>query len=102
MDVASWGKKGIGSVLAVGQTGAELFGEKILDSYVKTLDAIAKEGATQYISERMRPFLQAAAAHFHPEKKTWTESILGSSQKPQEEVEDQPSEPGGTEDSVSS
>jgi len=75
VDAAAWGKKGIGSVLAVGQTGASLFGDKILDSYVRTLDSVAKEGVSSYLRERMTPFLQAATAHFDRGKKTWTESL---------------------------
>ncbi len=83
LDVAEWGRKGIGSALAVGQTGASLFGEKILDSYVKTLDAIANEGVAKYMGDRMKPFIQAAVAHFHPEKKTLTEALFGG-RKPAE------------------
>lgn len=76
VDVASWARKGIGAAFAVGQTGTELFGEKILDSYLRTLDAIQAEGSSAYLSNRMKPFLQAAADHFDPGHKTWTESIL--------------------------
>ena len=75
VDVAEWGKKGIGSALAVGQTGTSLFGEKILDSYVRTLDDVAKQGATSYVSDRMKPFLQAASDHFSPDRKTWTQAV---------------------------
>jgi len=75
VDVASWGKKGIGAVLAVRQTGSDLFGEKILDSYDRTLDAIGKEGVTGYLDHRMRPVLKAALSHFDPDRKTWTASL---------------------------
>jgi hypothetical protein len=74
VDVAAWGKKGIGTVLAVSQTGADLFGEKILASYDRTLDAVADQGVTGYLSGKLKPFFQAAAAHFDPSQKTWTES----------------------------
>jgi hypothetical protein len=77
IDVAQWGRKGIGAVLAVGQTGADLFGEKILDSYSRTLETIVKEGMTAYLDRRMGPFLQAAADHFDPQRRTWTESLVG-------------------------
>ena len=77
VDVASWGKKGIGAVMAVGQTGADLFGEKILDSYAHTLKSVGDEGVTGYLNNCMQPFLQAAASHFNPSRKTWTESLLG-------------------------
>jgi hypothetical protein len=76
IDVAQWGRKGIGAVLAVGQAGADLFGEKILDSYARTLEVISQEGATEYLNRRMTPFLQAAADHFDPELRTWTGSLV--------------------------
>ena len=37
VDAVSWSKKGVRMALATGRTGAELFDEKILDSYRKTL-----------------------------------------------------------------
>lgn len=82
VDVAEWGKKGFGTVMAVGQTGAELFGEKILASYDRTLDAVTKEGVTGYLTRHMKPFVQAATDHFSPSKKTWTESFFGLRAKP--------------------
>jgi|GEM_PF-190966 len=78
VDVASWAKKGIGAVLAVGQTGSAIMGEEILDSYARTLDTVAEEGVTAYLKTKMTPFLQAATAHFAPDKKTWTESTAES------------------------
>ena len=44
VDVADWAKKGVGAVSALGQTGTDLFGEMILDSYARTLDAVTEEG----------------------------------------------------------
>jgi hypothetical protein len=76
VDVASWGRKGVGSLLAFGQTGQELLGEQILDSYARTLDQVSEEGVSCYVSKRMKPFLHTAATHFDPERKTWTESFL--------------------------
>jgi len=75
IDVASWGKRGIGAVLAVGQTGSDLFGEKILDSYGRTLNEITKDGVTTYLDDRMTPFFKAAWSHFDPDRKTWTATI---------------------------
>lgn len=75
IDVASWGKKGIGAVLAVGQTGSDLFGEQILDSYGRTLNEISKQGVTTYLDDRMKPFFQAAWSHFDPDRKTWTATL---------------------------
>lgn len=77
IDVAGWGRKGISSVWAVGQTGADLFGEKILDSYGKTLERVSSEGVAGFLNRHMKPFLSAAAGHFSPVRKTWTQSITG-------------------------
>ncbi|GMV98562.1 MAG: hypothetical protein AMXMBFR83_29110 [Phycisphaerae bacterium] len=95
VDVAEWGKKGFGAVLAVGQTGAELLGEKVLASYDRTLDAVAEQGLAGYLAGHLKPFVQAAVDHFSPGRKTWTESILrtGPGDKPQEAA-------GGTDLSV--
>ncbi len=76
VDLAQWGRKGLGAVVSVGQTGADLFGEKILASYDHTLDAVTKEGATGYLGRHMKPFVQAAVDHFSPARKTWTESLM--------------------------
>lgn len=76
VDVADWAKKGVGAVSALGQTGTDLFGEMILDSYARTLNAVAEEGVTGYLSNRMKPFVQAAVSHFDTEKKTWTGSLV--------------------------
>lgn len=84
MDVAQWAKKGVGAVLALGQTGGDLLGEHILDSYVETLDKVSEQGVTNYISERMTPFLQCAIGHFDPGKASWTESLIGLGEGEQE------------------
>jgi len=76
VDAVSWSKKGMGIALATHRTGAELFDEKILDSYRKTLAAAAEQGIDKYMSDHMRPFMQSARAHFDPAQKTWTEKKL--------------------------
>lgn len=76
VDAAAWGKKAVGTAAAVSQTGADLFGEKVLNSYARTLETISQEGVTSYMEAHLRPFFQAAAAHFDPKRKTWTESVL--------------------------
>jgi len=76
VDAVSWSKKGMGVALATGRTGAELFDEKILDSYKKTLAAASEQGIDKYMSDHMRPFMQSARAHFDPAQKTWTEKKL--------------------------
>jgi len=76
VDAVSWGKKGLEIALATGQTGVELFDEKILDSYRKTLAATSEQGINKYMKEHMRPFMQSARAHFDPGHKSWTETKL--------------------------
>ena len=76
VDAAMWSKKGMGIAVATGQTGAELFNEKILDSYRKTLAMTSEQGIDEYLSSHMRPFMQSARAHFDPTQKSWTEIKL--------------------------
>jgi hypothetical protein len=76
VDALSWSKKGMGMVLATGRTGAELFDEKILDSYRKTLATVSEKGIDKYMSSHMGPFMQSAKDHFDPGQKTWIESKL--------------------------
>jgi hypothetical protein len=85
VDAVSWGKKGVGMVLATGQTGAELFDAKILDSYRKTLAATSKQGIDKYTSNHMRPFMQSAKTHFDPTRKTWIEITLDEESNGQHE-----------------
>lgn len=77
VDAANWGAKGFGSVLAVSQTGYELFGEQILDNYAKTLTAVNEQGAAQYLANHLTPFVTAAGSHFSPSRTTWIEKMLG-------------------------
>jgi hypothetical protein len=77
VDVAEVGRRGLGAAMAVGQTGADLFGDKILTSYARTLDDMTKRGVSDYISDKMKPFLDTAIAHFDPNRTTWIESKLG-------------------------
>ena len=76
VEAVSWSKKGVRMALATGRTGAELFDEKILDSYRKTLIAASEQGIDKYMNDHMRPFMQSARAHFDPAQKTWTETKL--------------------------
>jgi hypothetical protein len=76
-NVASLGKTG----LAASKTGADLFGEKILDSYGRTLDSIAQEGIGRYLSQSLLPYLEAALGHLDPNKETWTERRLYPNQE---------------------
>lgn len=76
LDLVAWSKKGAGAVTAVGQTGGELIGEHILDSYAHTLRSIGEEGLPQYFTRVMRPFADTAVAHFDANRLTWTEKIV--------------------------
>ncbi len=76
VDALSWSKKGIGMMFASGRTGAELFDEKILDSYRKTLTAVSDKGVDVYMSSHMRPFIKSAKSHFNPGQRTWIESLF--------------------------
>jgi hypothetical protein len=76
IDVASLTNAGIGTTMAVGQTGVELFGEKILASYERTLDELNSQGAGAYLNRYMKPFMDAAVEHFDPNKSTWTQDML--------------------------
>lgn len=81
VDLAGIGRKGFGAFMAVGQTGADLFGENILENYARTLDTINAEGVSSFLGTRLKPFLQAAADAFDPNRKSWTESLLASEKK---------------------
>ena len=76
VDAANVLKKSLGSVAAVGQTGASLFDEAILESYRKTLEQIAVEGLDGYLNHHLQPFLKAAKEHFNPAQRTWLERLL--------------------------
>ncbi len=76
VDAVSWGKKGSGTVRAAGRAGAELFDEKILDSYRKTLATASEQGVENYVGDHLRPFLQSAKSHFDSSRTTWTERKL--------------------------
>jgi hypothetical protein len=76
LDLVDWGKKGVNTVTAVGQTGGELIGEHILGSYAQTLNRIAKEGLPRYFSRMMMPFAETAVNHFNADRTTWTEAVI--------------------------
>jgi hypothetical protein len=85
VDAATWSKKGMGMALATGQASTELFNEKILDSYRETLATTSVQGVDEYLRDHMRPFMQAARAHFDPTRKTWTETKLVEESKERQE-----------------
>jgi hypothetical protein len=81
MEAVAWSKKSAGMVLAAGQTGIQLFDEKILDSYKQTLSRAAEHGVDKVISDHMRPFLLMAKEHFDTSRQTWTEKLLSGKAK---------------------
>jgi hypothetical protein len=76
VDAVSFSKRSAGIVFAAGKTGAKLLDEKILDSYRETLTKASELGVDMYISEHMKPFLQAAKSHFDSSRETWIEKKL--------------------------
>jgi hypothetical protein len=78
-EAASFAQKGVGTVVAVGKTGVELFDETIIQSYKKTLERVSVEGVDGYLANHFQPFLEAAKGHFDIAKKTWLERKLTGS-----------------------
>lgn len=76
IQAADWGKKSVGTLLAVGKTGGQLFGEKILQSYKETLDMVSRHGAKQYLKQYMAPFIDRSLQHFEQGHETWIERKL--------------------------
>ena len=82
VSLASWGRKGMATILATGKTGNELLGEMVLANYRETLDAVAKHGAREYVRSYLAPFVKAAAGHFLKAQESWIESqIRGKKRK---------------------
>ena len=81
VDALSLRKKGLGILQSTGRTGAELFDEKILESYRNTLSSMSDKGIDKYMSSHMKPFMKAARSHFDPEHKTWLESLSAKRRK---------------------
>lgn len=71
-------KQGANVAASVGKTSVNLFDEKILDSYRKTIDEATQVGVDSYIGNHMRPFLEAASAHFDASKQTWIEKTFST------------------------
>jgi len=69
---------GIGTAGALGKTGYGIVDEMILTEYRETLQGISDEGATNYLSNHMQPFLSNARSHFDFNNETATQKFLGS------------------------
>ena len=76
VSLASWGKKGMATLLATGKTGNELLGERVLSNYRETLSSIAEQGAKEYLREYMAPFVKAAVGHYLKARESWVESQI--------------------------
>lgn len=76
IDAATFLKKSLGTVTAVGQTGMTLLDESVLQSYRRTLTRVKEVGFERYIDTEFKPFLQAAKAHFSYSRKTRLERWL--------------------------
>jgi hypothetical protein len=81
VSLASWGKKGMATLLATGKTGNELLGELVLTNYKETLDTVAKHGVSEYVRSYLSPFVKAAAGHFLKARKSWVEDQMRGSKK---------------------
>jgi hypothetical protein len=82
VDAMSQGKRGVDTAVVTGKTGAQMFDEKILDSYRETLAGVSEQGADNYIRDHFQPFLKSAKSHFDASQMTWTEKKLKG--KPEE------------------
>jgi hypothetical protein len=76
VSLASWGRKGMATLLATGKTGNELLGELVISNYMQTLDSVAEHGVSEYIRSYMAPFAKAAVDHFLKAQESWVESQL--------------------------
>ncbi len=72
-------KQGANVTWSAGKVGAQLFDEKIIESYRETVSKVSDKGVESYISNHLRPFFDAASAHFDASKKTWIETKFGPS-----------------------
>jgi hypothetical protein len=84
VSIAGWGRRGFDAVVAIGQAGAEMFDDHILDSYRQTLASIDDLGLERFAGEHLRPFLQSARDHFDARQLTWTERQLAGRSRDEE------------------
>ncbi|OGO19066.1 MAG: hypothetical protein A2Z14_16080 [Chloroflexi bacterium RBG_16_48_8] len=76
IQLANMGRKGVETMLAVGKSGSELFGEEILHNYKETLDLISKYGAKEYLRQYMAPFVETSLRHFQYSRESWIEQRI--------------------------
>ncbi|HEX7003523.1 MAG TPA: hypothetical protein VF168_05005 [Trueperaceae bacterium] len=77
LEAASLMRKGIGTVAAVGGASWSVLDEAVISSYRTILGQIASEGIGPYVTKHYHPFLNAARAHFDPQRLTSVERWLG-------------------------
>ena len=63
------------AVVGAKRTG-QIAGAALLDHYKTTLAEIRTTGFATYTSTQMRPYLRAAAGHFSPKRRTFTDRWL--------------------------
>jgi hypothetical protein len=65
-----------GGALAATSVAGDLFMEKVLASYAKSLDGMEKEGYGAYFQRTMAPYADGIAGAFDPDRETWTEWLV--------------------------
>lgn len=81
VQAANMGRRGIGTILALGKTSGELFGEMILQNYKETLDLISKHGIKEYLRQYMAPFVEKSLQHFERSRESWIEERMRKRKK---------------------
>lgn len=73
IQAASVSGASVGTAGAIGKTGLGILDEVILTEYRETLQGISEEGASNYLTNHMQPFLQNARSHFDFKQETMTQ-----------------------------
>ena len=79
VDALEFGKRGGKTAASVGTAGLQLFDERILRSYRRTLSSVSDEGVMIYLRSHYAPYFTAARRHFDAGLGSWTERTLGGS-----------------------
>ncbi len=74
VQAASIPSTGLNAASAVGKTGIGILDEVILREYRETLQGISDEGAGNYLTNHMQPFLDTARSHFDFNNETSTQN----------------------------
>ncbi len=76
VEVKAWASKSGGVVKAMGATGTELFGEHILEGYLRALTDLRIGGPLAYLKIRFAPYRQAAGDQFLRSNPSWIEKQI--------------------------